>query len=285
MSASDRAYHRMKKLSILILISAVLLQCGPPKTVEEVIYRVCAPENLTARAGDRSVFLKWETPCPDSIRVAGYNIYISDIPLDKYRFKELPTRYASFNSAPYPGDANPEKNFETMEIAGLENGVKYYVSIRTVYTDGILSAASNEVEVITRPEGQFDLAYRYTGQNDGFSFVEGTAVPSDGDKNDLYFFVADGMDFLASPHRLNGFIRQSAFYSLGATTDIYQYQTINLDIEPVDRIPIQTGESYLIKTADGNYAKIRVEGADGLNKQRVLHVRYIYQTIRDLMRF
>lgn len=275
----------MKKFVVLILALAIFIQCGPPRPVEEAIYRVCAPGDLTVHAGDGSAFIQWGAPCPDSIRVAGYNIYLSETPLEKYRIKELPDQYTPYNSAPYPGDSNPEKSFETMETGGLENGQKYYVSVRTVYTNGKLSAASNEIELICRPEGQFDLAYRYSGQNDGFSFADGSAAPSDGDKNDLYFYVADGMDFLASPHRLNGFIRHSSFYSLGATENIYQYPAINLDIEPVDRIPIKIGESYVIKTADGNYAKIRIESATGLNKERVIHVRYVYQTIRDLMRF
>ncbi len=275
----------MKKLAVLIILSALLTQCGPPRTGEEAFYGACGPGKLTVQPGNRSAALKWITPCPDSVKVAGYNIYLSETSLDKYRYKKLPSRYESYNSAPYPGDAEPENGFETMTITGTENGKTYYISVRTVYTDGALSPASNEVEIICRPEGEFDLTYRYTGHDDGFSFADDSAAASDGDKNDLYFYISDGMDFLASPHRLNGFIRHSGFYSLGKTSDIYQYPDLKLDIEPVDRVPVGVGESYLVKTADGNFAKIRIEGAQGEKRDRVLKIRYIYQTINGLMKF
>jgi len=145
--------------------------------------------------------------------------------------------------------------------------------------------ASNEVSVICRPEGELELAYRYADENDGFCFAESLPVRADSDKNDLYFYHKDGLDYLASPHRLNGYLRDSEFYSLGLTDDIYQHPELELDIPPVDRIPIRIGESCLIKTADGNYTKIRLEDASGELKERKLKLRYIYQTLKNRMRF
>lgn len=100
----------------------------------------------------------------------------------------------------------------------------------------------------------------------------------------MYFYHQGGFDFIASPQRLNGFIRKSEFYSLGKSEDI-SVPRIELDIPPVEKMPVKEGESYLIKTADGNYAKIRVEKISGEGKQRVLTLSYIYQTVPGLMRF
>jgi len=172
-----------------------------------------------------------------------------------------------------------------MTIENLANGVEYFVSVRTVYPDNSISVSSNEVSIICRPEGEFDLAFRFSDLNDGFSFASGVAVRADGEENDLYFYHKDGFDFIASPHRLNGFLRKSKFYSLGKTGDIYQYPKLDLDIPAVEKIPVFEGEYYLVQTADNRYAKIRIEEITGEKKERKLKIKYIYQTAEGLMRF
>ena len=186
---------------------------------------------------------------------------------------------------PYPGDLEAENRFETMEITTLENGFEYFISVRTVFPNGSMSESSNEVSVICRPEGEFDLAFRYSDMNDGFSFARGEYVRADDIENDLYFYHKDGVDYIASPHRLNGFLRTSQFYSLGKTEDIYQYQALEIDIPSSERMPVWQGESYLVKTGDDNYAKIRIEKISGEGKKRSLEIKYIYQTVPNLMRF
>lgn len=275
----------MRRIIALMIIAGLVIQCGPPPSKDEAIHKQCAPGKLTAKPNDGSLFLKWETPCSENVVVSGYNIYFERESLNKYQNKKLPGHIKSFNSAPYPGDADPETSFETIEIGGLENGVEYFVSVRTVYSDGHISSASNEVPIICRPEGEFELAYRYKADNDGFSFSEGVTARADSDENDLYFYGKDGVNFLASPHRLNGFIRKSQFYSLGPTENIYQYPELELDFSPVDRIPINIGESYIVLTADGNYAKLRIEDITGENKERIVKIKYIYQTLKELMKF
>ena len=273
-------------LAIIAILSFILIHCGPPKTDYELPRKTCAPSNLTVQPGDSSMLLKWDTGCTDNIVLTGYNIYIQSKPLnEKYQYRDLPSKIKPYNSGPYPGDTDPEDSYETINIGNLENGVEYFVTVRAAYADRGHSMASNEVSVICRPEGEFELAYRYAGENDGFNLAEGTVVRADSDSNDLYFYHKDGLDYLASPKRLNGYLRESQFYSLGVTEDIYQHPEIELDIPPVDRIPIRVGESCLIKTSDGNFAKIRLEEASGELKGRTLKLRYIYQTLKNRMRF
>ena len=286
MSKTNRFNCHINLLIAFALVISIAAGCGPPKKVVKISPTVCAPANLTVKPNSRQLFLKWDTECPDSILLSGYYIYLSDKPLyEKYGMGKPSKKVKPFNEAVYPGDTDEESRFETINIENLDNGVEYFVSVRTVYADQSVSVSSNEVGVICRPEGTFDLAYRYSDINDGFSFADGVATRADGDNNDLYFYNQDEFDFIASPQRLNGFIRKSEFYSLGKSKDIYQYPELELDIPPVEKMPVKEGESYLIKTASGNYAKVRVEKISGEGKNRILTLSYIYQTVPGLMRF
>ncbi|UCD94702.1 MAG: hypothetical protein JSU69_01225, partial [Candidatus Zixiibacteriota bacterium] len=69
------------------------------------------------------------------------------------------------------------------------------------------------------------------------------------------------------------------------TKDIYHYPELDYRFTPVETMPVREGESYLVRTADNRFAKIRVEKITGEGKERSLKVKYIYQTIEDLMRF
>lgn len=272
----------------IILILALILNCGPSgggAGKETASSKVCAPENLTVKPNDHTLSLRWDSECPDDVILAGYNIYLSDFSLAEFAGKKLPDSIKPFNSAPYPGDTDPEDAFETMEIGNLENGIPFYVSIRTVYPDYTESSASNEVLAYCRPEGEFVLDLRYSDDDDGFDFSEGKHVRADAGDNDIYFYRAGSTDFIASPHRLNGYNRTSYFYSLGKTKDIYQYPELDLDFEPVNKMPIREGESYLIKTADNNFAKVRVEKLFGMDRDRKIKLTYIFQPTPDLTRF
>ncbi len=276
-------------MKILLIIAAcflLIISCGPPRQIGRPAITECAPTNLTVQSNDSTLYLKWNTDFPDDKVLSGYYVYLQESPIyDTYNRVILPKKIKPHNRTPYPGDTDPENSFETMTINNLANGIEYYVSVRTVFPDNTFTVSSNEVPIMCRPEGEFELAFRYTGTNDGFSFKTGQSVRADGELNDIYFYHKDGFDFIASPNRLNGFIRDSRFYSLGKTKDVYLYPELELDFEPVEKIPVIVGESYLVLTADGTYAKIRIEEASGENKERKLKIKYIYQTVNGLMRF
>lgn len=286
MSSPNRAYHYIVLTVTLGTILTVAIGCGPPPFTMEKIAKECTPANLEIQPGDGRLDLKWETNCPPDRLISGYFIYLENKPVpDKYLSGRPPRSLKPFNLAPYPGDTDPESSYETMTIENLDNGIDYFVSIRTVFPNRALSMASNQVKIMCRPQGKFTLAFRYAAVNDGFSFASGQHVRADAESNDLYFYNKDGFDFLASPHRLNGFLRVSKFYSLGKTEDINQYPELELDFEPVEKIPVMAGESYIIKTDNNRFAKIRIDEISGESKERVLHISYIYQTVENSMRF
>ena len=274
-------------LTIAVFISLLTITgCGPKQVSQKMITDECTPSNLEIKSNDGLLSLKWDTNCSSDKIISGYYIYLQEKPIKEEHLAAYPPKSIKpFNLAPYPGDTDPEDRFETMDIQNLENGIEYYLSVRTVFPDKTLSVSSNQVAVICRPEGEFELAFRYAAQNDGFSFADGEPVRADSDRNDLYFYSKDGFDFIASPERLNGFLRKSSFYSLGKTDDIYQYPALELEYEGVEKIPAIIGESYLLKTADGRFVKIRIEEATGEKNSRVLRISYIYQTIPELQRF
>jgi len=287
----------IKIVSFIFLIFAALMiiQCGPPKKIEPERPTFikepprpeeCTPQNLTVRPGDRKLSLKWETDCPDSVLISGYNIYLLRKPLHKDDYgSDIPGSLKPYNDAPYPGDTDSNGKFESIDVERLINALEYFITVRTVFPDGRVSPASNEVSAICRPEGEFTLAYRYSDLNDGFSFAKGKPARADASDNDLYFYDKDGFDFIASPHRINGFLRTSAIYSLGKTSDIHQYPKLVIDFPSAEKMPVLVGESYVIKTADNNFAKLRIEDATGEGQDRKLKIKYIYQTAKDLARF
>jgi hypothetical protein len=283
----------MKKIAIISLAMLIIVQCAPPSMMEKpsekdkiTISTPCTPSKLTVKPDDRKISLRWETNCAEAVLLSGYYIYILEKPLEQKYFNSPPSfSIRPYNPIPYPGDTDPESRYETMTIEDLDNGKEYFITVRSVYPDGGISGSSNEVAVICRPEGEFKLAFRYAGLNDGFSFSKGKAIRADASANDIYFFQKDGFDFIASPDRLNGFLRKSLFYSLGKTENIYQYPKFDLDIPSAEKLPILAGESYLVKTADGNFAKIRIEAMSGEGKERTLKINYIYQTVKGLIRF
>ena len=276
-------------MKILLIIAACILliiSCGPLRQTGKQAITECAPTNLTVQSNDSTLYLKWDTNCDQDKLLSGYYVYLQETPIyEKYNRVTLPRKIKPISTTPYPGDTDPDNSSETMTISNLTNGIEYYVSVRTFFPDKKITVSSNEIPIMCRPEGEFELDFRYSGKNDGFSFKTGQSVRADGELNDIYFYYKDGFDFIASPTRLNGFIRESKFYSLGKTINIYQYPELELDFEPVEKIPVKVGESYLVLTADGTYAKIRIEEASGENKERKLRIKYIYQTVKGLMRF
>jgi hypothetical protein len=286
MPQTNRVGCGLKYIIALLTLLLLTSGCFPLKKRIKMASEECAPANLTVRPGDRTLFLEWDTNCPEGALLSGYNIYLEEKPTyEKYHEIVPPKKIKPYNRTPYPGDTDPQSHFETMVIDNLDNGTEYFVTVRTVFPDRTVSVSSNEIGVMCRPEGEFDLAFRFSDLNDGFSFAQGRFVRADAVENDLYFFRKDGFDFIASPHRLNGFLRETRFFSLGKTENIYQYEEFQLDIPPTDKIPVLKGESYLIETEDNNYAKIRIEEITGERKERVLHIRYIYQPVKALIRF
>lgn len=242
----------MRTVATIILLTLIAnLGCGPPQPGVE--HRAsCRPEALTVEAGDGAMTIAWKVECPRLI--SGYNIYISEQPLSEDNSRP-------FNATVYPGDTDPDDDVVQYDAQGLDNGVRYYVSSRVVFPDQSLSAPSVEVTAVCGPRGEIELATRYSSEQDGYSFAQSRYVRADDLNNDLYFYSKGGTDYLASPIRLDGFLRNNRLMLLSVNGDLETAKSrlASIDSEPRDdRVAVREGDWVWIVTTEGHHVLVQV---------------------------
>ncbi len=252
MSTTDGANRTVRTFALVSLITLLAgISCGPPPPGAE--HRAtCRPEAPTVEAGDGAMTIAWKVECPQLI--SGYNIYISEQPLTEHNSQP-------FNATVYPGDTDPDDGVVQYDAQGLDNGVRYYVSVRVVFPDQSLSAPSDEVAAVCGPRGEIELATRYSAEQDGYSFAQNQYVRADDLNNDLYFYSKGGTDYLASPIRLDGFLRNNRFMRLSVNGDLetVKHQLASIDSEPGDdRVAVREGDWVWIVTTEGHHALVQV---------------------------
>jgi len=269
--------RRAAGLSIIAsLVLAFAFGCGPKKPavtsetgLPPVTHPDIRPVELQVVAGNGTMTVRWKQQGTGVI--SGYNIFISREPITlKTPQLASAVAVAPHNTTVYPGDTNLEDEAIEYIAYGLDNGVKYYVSVRVVYPDQSMSKPSNEVLAVCGPRGEFTLTMRYKAENDGFSLVTGRHVRADASTNDLYFFSKDGVDYLASPTRLNAYLRKTSFSLVragGQFDDIRQRLAAGKGTigNGTDKIGISTGNWLLVTTAENYSALIQVKGLTGQN--------------------
>lgn len=276
----------MKKLVLPALIALLLFSCKSAKYGDE-FPKGCYLHDLKVEVNSKSMVLKWKKKCSRSI--SGYNIYISEIPLStNYAKKQLPESVKAVNVQPFPGDTNPEDGVEVYQADGLKDGIKYYVSVRVLMPDGRQSRPSNEVTVVCGGRGEIELSVRYKSDQDGFSFSQNGFVRADNEQNDLYYYSKDGVDYLASPHRLNGFLRKNSLQLLPFDGELSNIKSRIGEIKPnsdTDRLSVTTGCWIRLYTAEGSSALLKVLGFSGEGKDRKIRLYYAYLPLKDEMLF
>ncbi|MFZ5979204.1 MAG: hypothetical protein ACOYVF_01095, partial [Candidatus Zixiibacteriota bacterium] len=154
----------MRKLLALLLVSGLLFSCGGPPKEKIVASTNTFAYDLNVEVDHQQMTLSWLLNKRGLI--SGYNIYISETPLAaKYPGPSLPESIKPYNSTYFPGDENPADGIEYFTAEGLEDGVKYYVTVRVVMADRSLSEPSNEVVAVCGARSEFDLAFRYRDKN------------------------------------------------------------------------------------------------------------------------
>ncbi|UCC45579.1 MAG: fibronectin type III domain-containing protein [Candidatus Zixiibacteriota bacterium] len=265
--------------AITVLIVSLAVGCGPGKMADETGRG--APRNLEVKPDHQMLELSW-TKHTDAL-ITGYNIYISRQPLrEDYPGSTLPSGVAPFNPSPFPGDTNPDDGVEHFTAEELENGVSYYVTIRMVYPDGTLSPPSREIEVVCNPRGEVVLSIRYESDRDGYSFAGDHYVRADNEENDLYFFSKDGIDYLASPDRLDGFLKSNN-YSVLTTKGSLDEASAEANRQGQrlwsDRVMIDTGDWLLMRSPSGERVLINVLGLEGSGSDRQVRLFFAYSTV------
>jgi len=276
----------MRYLSGLVLLLITMLGCAPKKGIGESAGN-CAPENLAVVGGDKTLTVIWEPNCDKLI--SGYNIYISEHSLDN-RSSGGASRLSAepFNTSAFSGDTEPDDGIEHFVAKRLENGKRYYVSVQTILPDRTLSRFSKELVTACSPKGTIDMSVRYKSENDGFSFDGNKTVRADELANDIYFYTRDSKDVLASPKRLDGFLRDNHFAVLnvhGSIDAVKRSLAIKAVTPDVERVDITAGDWVLMKTEDDMFVLIEVLGLTGSGDSRQVKLSYSYSTIKGEMLF
>lgn len=262
-------------LSTFIVILAALNGCAPSKTtlVEEVTPPTVSdvkPVDLTVIPDDQGMTVEWKRK-GDGL-ISGYNIYISDN-------QQISDSAKPFNFEPYPGDTNPDDGVETFKAEGLENGKRYFVSVKVIRPDRSLSPSSNQASTICGPRGEIVIESRYSGEHDGYAFAANQYVRAFAKSNDLYFYSTNGFDYLASPSRLDGFNRRSLFSKLSVNGSLSEIRTAvsKLKVNPdSERAELKAGDWILIRTADNHNGLLKVLGFEGEGKARAVRLEFAF---------
>ncbi len=276
----------MKKSCLLLITAGMLFSCAPKKELVKVPAEIY-PYDLKVEVDRESMTLAWKTH--GSGLKGGYNIYISTEPLAaKYTGPFLPEDIKPFNPVNFPGDTNPDDGVTYYKAEHLEEGVKYYISVRVVNTDRTLSKPTNEAIAVLGARSEFELAFRYRSDNDGYSFAGDKSVRADAADNDIYYYTRDGADYLASPDRLNGFLRNNRFRILPLKGD-FEYirnQVNRSKDEPADdRVSIKKDDWILVRTADNTYALLHVLSFSGIGEQRTVTLFLAYSSLKNEILF
>jgi hypothetical protein len=265
----------MKKSYIIFIISSLILffnfiVCGPPKTTDEKAD--CYPSDLNIDVNSNTLDVSWVNDCEKSI--AGYNIYINDEPLTG---KDV-TIIEPHNTDPFPGDTNPDDGVEHYIADGLDNGKKYFVTVRVINPDRTLSKSSIEKVAVCGPRGEIELSIRYKSSHDGYSFDKNEYVKADKLENDIYFFSKDGKDYLNSPLKLDGFLKANKLSKLAAKGDLVSaVQSIQIENKPdSDRLEVKKGDWLWILTPDDKSAIVNVLDIYGNGDKRMIKLYFAY---------
>lgn len=259
---------------LIVLAFMFIYGCTPKPPAGET--SSCIPENLNVNVDDSMMQVVWENNCKNLI--SGYNIYINDKP------NQQSSDLKPFNFEPFAGDTDPEDGVERYEAKQLENGKKYYVSVRIINPDRTLSKPSKEFVAVCGAREEITLSIRYKSDHDGYSFEKNEYVKADNLENDLYFFSKDGVDYISSPVKLDGFLKANKLTKLSYTGDFEKLRYKINDINPkadLDRVKIAKNDWLFLVTPDKKSALIKVLDISGKGEARQIKLFIAYVPIEN----
>ena len=133
-----------------------------------------------------------------------------------------------------------------------------------------------------------ELAVRYFGKPDGYSFEKNEYVECVAAENDLCFFSKNGDDYLASPRRLDGFINDTRFLVLPIHGDYAEVGAWVRDSKPVasdDKVKVAVGDWALLSCGRGTHALVQVRELKGLDRERRVVLFFAYSSLVGEMSF
>ncbi|MDZ4723390.1 MAG: fibronectin type III domain-containing protein [candidate division Zixibacteria bacterium] len=274
------------KSIICIGFSLLLVSCGGRKGSKDSASEQSSNETseireLTIEPDNKTITLTWKTS--GKKQISSYNIYINREPKLVHKETGLPL-VDPFNSEPFLGDTNPDDSVTTFVAKGLRNGVKYYVSVRAAYSNQSLSEPTDELIAVCAPRGKIVLSLRSQSDKDGYSLINDQYVSAHDTANDLYFFSKDTIDYLCSPARFDGFLKENTLILLpfaGTHDEIISKSPLFKNYIAGDRVTIRTGDWVLLRMPDATHALIRVLGIKGKGTDKRVQLSFVYSPLPD----
>ncbi|MFZ5979464.1 MAG: hypothetical protein ACOYVF_02430, partial [Candidatus Zixiibacteriota bacterium] len=128
----------------------------------------------------------------------------------------------------------------------------------------------------------------YRDKNDGYSFARDEHVRADNSENDIYFYAKDGIDYLASPNRLDGFLKYNKLTVLPYKGNFrfVREKMKTYGGEPSDdRVAVEKGSWVLVTTDKNTYALIQVLDFRGEGENRKIKLFLAYCPLSGEMFF
>jgi len=239
----------------------IAFSCGPkPKSGG-----VPRPHDLRIETSSHGATAYWLVDRGKSSMVFGYNIYLTEKSLGS-EFADWGRNHPKpYNYTPYPGDTDGDRTKESFEFTNLENGKRYYVSVRTVGPGDSESGPSNEVSFVPLAHGTFELSSDHSAETGGFSFDMEKSMPARNPECDIYLYAKGDEVGLSSPSRLSGGLRKTWFGKPG----------INF-FKEMDTIKIKKGD---IITTSSKYGRSemtikKIRHSDGVTIASISYVFY-----------
>jgi hypothetical protein len=240
------------------------------------------PVNLRLTSGDGRMTVAWQVKGDDVL--SGYNIYVQPESPDPKGSGHPNLDIKPINGDVYPGDNNPDDNMITYEVERIENG-QYFVWVRLVRPDGSLSDPTAIESTVCGPRGEIILGVRYQSTDDGYSLAEKKKTRADASDNDLYYYTKDGVDYLASPSRLNSYLRATSFKPLPFRGELESVRNSAMTLSSVptdDKIAVKSGDWIWAIVTPSQYALIHILSVDGKDKDRQIKCYYSLSPVKGI---
>jgi hypothetical protein len=225
----------MKQVILSIAVFSLVLFAGcRERFLEPDFISPAAPQGLVTQAGDRLVDLFWYPNTePD---LAGYKVYYS----------------SSYNGTYHLIGTTSHTSFTDRDA---RNGSTYFYAVTAFDASGNESELTPElVKVTPRPEG-YDIVlddYRTVPARAGYDFSSATVGPYDDQYTDLFFESYNGRLYFDV---WDDSEIQDAGYT-GSLADVVEAPATGWS--PTGDVYVIAGHTYVIRTWDRHYAKVRV---------------------------
>ena len=161
---------------------------------------------------------------------------------------------------------------------------------RFVFWQGMVeSPPTRQIQAVPGGRGEMMLGVRYDSENDGFSFANNETVRANDAANDLYFVSVGGVNYLASPTRLDGFQRSTTLLVLpysGSFEEVSEQVMAKKPEATEERVIVADGDWILLRTADGAHTLLNVRSITGAtDDDREITLFYAYCPLRGRLFF